>query len=157
MPLPSPGVQYRGIQLHRVSFAVEGERPQDVKEEIPIEFQIATGDYHPHEMPVRFRCRVAVDGWFRVDVTYGVMFERDAAPESGKPRLPWNTIVAWLTPITLYPFCRETIAGLLIKAGIDTTPPPIVDFGRLFKPEEIDIPEAADGEGDVKRAGTPAG
>lgn len=46
---------------------------------------------------------------------------------------------ARVAPVIMYPYIRETIMGLSLKAGLEPVVMPVINVAALFDPEELDV------------------
>lgn len=146
MTRPEFGIQIGDLALHEASFRRIGPDPDDQPSEIPIQVSLGVAPIEDDSrVRVLFTSTIRVEGWFEVRASYTTLFHkvRSFPEELVGLESPWATVVAQLAPRTLYPYCRETVTGLLTKARIQIPSPPILDFASLISPEDIVFPERA--------------
>lgn len=138
-PNPLP-IVISAPELWRLSFErrpdtpwVEGTDPtlntglgvtRTAEDEIEVELSVSIEEGAPFSVFVGYRAR------FHVQSTEGL----------GSLEQVLSTIAARIAPTTLYPFVREAIGNALMRAGIQAPLLPILNFGTMFNPGEIEVP-----------------
>jgi preprotein translocase subunit SecB len=72
-------------------------------------------------------------------VSYRMVFQVDVTPGEDETVL-FQKVASRLAPIVSFPYIRETIASLTVKAGASVPILlPVLNVGAIFKPEAISI------------------
>jgi preprotein translocase subunit SecB len=77
---------------------------------------------------------------FMISVTYRARFQVEPTEELGSLDEVLRIIAARIAPGALYPFAREAISSCLARAGIQAPLLPVLNFGSMFDPGEIELP-----------------
>lgn len=91
-----------------------------------------------------------------VNATYRAMFELEQPPESDREvENAVRNIGVQLGPRVLYPFVREVISDVTLRAGLSPFILPIVNLDELLKPEAIQVPSFPAERKSVERGAKP--
>jgi len=94
------------------------------------------------ELIIEMTVEVSHQDVLEASVTYlGVFFRGEAEePElAGKVEEDWRFFAARVAPTVLYPYVRETLTTLALKAGLSALVVPIVNFSGVFDPADMEF------------------
>lgn len=135
-------------ELWRLEF--ERRQPQKGEQldadEVSINTGIALTRLGPAEIGVEFAFEAPNLPVGRISVAYRAKFKLEATEEVDDLEETLRSISARLAPSTLYPFVREAVASTFARAGFPPLMLPILDFGKMYSPEEMEVPAYDDEE-----------
>jgi len=140
------GVQITAPRLYRVEFVRESEDEIPVTAEGKIGFVMNLTRRAPLRLGIEFGVNVkGVPGLvalalFRMECTLV-----EGSAEAADADTAFRHACARLAPTVMYPYVREALGSLGMKAQIPNFVLPIVNFGEVYDPAAIEVP-APDGE-----------
>lgn len=129
--------------LRKVSVEALGKGPGDVAEPPIVNFELGVARPSNVGLDIKLDVSLTHEGVLRAGLTYVGRFlrlEAGAAPREEDLRF----FAAKIAPTVLYPFIRETLASLVVKTGLPPLILPVLNFGEVFDPNEVEIPPVAD-------------
>ena len=133
------GIELVSHRLDELHFMREGQPdPGGPARPVDIQVQLSVSEPEGESLSVRVGLRMKDPSVMSIDAAYIVVLRMtDQFLFEGSVEEEWKKIASRLAPVILYPFLRETIASTLQKAGLEVPMTPILDFRRVFDPDQI--------------------
>ena len=141
-----PGLRLSPPELWRLHFT-RHELPQDFSSEPPpLLFGLGLNRIAENRLGVELSVEIKDFPPLSVSAAYRSVFELDANSGTDIDE-QLRVIAAQVGPAALYPFLRETITSVVMKAGLPPVVPPVVNFRSVFNPKEVALPPVREESG----------
>ena len=137
-PLSSSHLHLDAALLSSVRFEAIG--PSKGQSLGPSEFWLRTQWVQRHKLAVDVEMKLEAPGVFNSHVVFQVHIRNE--PVTVDPSMEdhfWKTVAAIMAPSIAYPFMREIVTSLALRAGIPAVLP-IMDTSKLFDPQTVELP-----------------
>lgn len=142
-----PGAELKSVHLQDAHLRRLGSWPKSGKKapQFDTEFGLTAKRLTDSLLGVEFGVTVKRERVVDAHVKYRMTFEVQGEPGEERDSM-LRGVAARLAPIVAYPYVRETITSLFLKAGGPHLILPVLNVGALFSPDEIKITELEDNE-----------
>lgn len=138
------GIIITAPQLHTLEFRRESQE-DSTSTEYETEFILGLNRFGFLRLGVEFGVTVEGIEGLHAQTTFRMVFTlKPESPEAKDPVKAFQGVAARLAPVAMYPWVRETLASIAMKAGVPNLVLPIRNVGGLWNPAEIEIPDAED-------------
>jgi preprotein translocase subunit SecB len=133
------GVQIGPPRLHRLHF--EYEPGIEIPAPVPVTFEMELTRFGPLLLGVELTASIQDQPGLTARASFRVVFAIDEnGPQAEDPDHAFKSIAAQMGPTTLFPFCREVLTSAAQRAGVNDFTLPVLWVGRLWSPDELDVP-----------------
>lgn len=141
-PLPQLPIAISPPELWRLEFKRKQVKEQDIEvgDEVPLLTGLSIARLATDEIGVELSLSIQELPQFAIEVSYRSRFQVQSTEQVDDLAGMLKTIAARIAPATLYPFVRETVASVLARAGVDAPLLPVLNFAKMFDPDEIELP-----------------
>jgi preprotein translocase subunit SecB len=139
LPIAISAPELWHITFDRLTEAVEGD-----DFELSLNTELGVARLAQDEIGVQLTVSIKEGAPFMISVAYRARFQVEPTEELGSLDEVLRIIAARIAPGTLYPFAREAISSCLARAGMQAPLLPVLNFGSMFDPGDIELPAATD-------------
>lgn len=133
-------VQLASLLLRRLAIERLGPLQEDSSRRLEANLGIGAAKQEGNQLAVEMVVSVDHEGVVKLSATYRAVFRAsDEVPDE-----QWREFAARTAPTVMYPYIRETITGLVVKAGLPQLFTPILNFAAVFDPEDVDLDASAE-------------
>jgi len=133
------GWQIQAMVLRKAVFELLGKLPHEASESPTANFALTIGRPSADALIVELGLSLDHKEVLRSEVVYaGQWVSTDGGEAMSDQDLKY--FAAKVAPSILYPFLRETLASLSVKAGLPPLVLPVVNFERVFNPADVAVP-----------------
>lgn len=139
LPIAISAPELWHLTFERLADAVESG---DSDSELSLNTELGVARLAQDEIGVQLTVSIKEGAPFMISVCYRARFQVEPTEELGSLEDVLRIIAARIAPGALYPFAREAISSCLSRAGIQAPLLPVLNFGAMFDPKEIELPSS---------------
>jgi preprotein translocase subunit SecB len=137
LPIAISAPELWHLTFERLAEAVESDESA-----LSLNTELGVARLAQDEIGVQLTVSIKEGAPFTISVTYRARFQVEPTEELGSLDEVLKIIAARIAPGALYPFAREAISSCLARAGIRAPLLPVLNFGSMFDPGDIELPGA---------------